>query len=178
MAAQELLHTTASPEEPGHFGLGSIGWRSATLDGSRSCPLNAPRNAIIRVLLYNISETLYTQRFGNDTHQIQPHPEMHQYTRDHLQTATGSLFDIAFGSNHDDVEARSKAIDIMQYLELLPDAALATRYATQLVNHLCEIGKQDAYEEHSMFTGTHWECKDWLSDSLHRVKILKKIFKT
>ena len=115
---------------------------------------------LIRVLVQLVQSTSHVLRWGDhgDHVSIEPNPVMHQYTRAMLKQYSEPMLYIAFGSTAQsrkpwDLSARSNAIDVMRSLELVPDAAIVTRYASQLVDLLCVEEKFEQYEQYSMFLG-------------------------
>ena len=128
--------------------------------------------ALIRVLMNFVQCALHVLRFGDHV-SIEPNPVMHQYMRTMLERTPNSMFYIAFDSTAQsrepwDLSARSNAIDVMQSFELVPDAAIVTRYASQLVDLLCVEGKFQQYEQYSMFKDSDaiGHAKDWLYNVL------------
>ena len=129
-----------------------------------------PGATIIKTLLGHIQSTLHVQKFGCGD--VKPDPEMHKYMRGKLEQSTWTLLEVAFNPNHDDVSARCHAIDVLQRLELVPDAVLAAKFANQLVDFMCVEVRFAEYEIHSMYESDGDAisgCHEWLRASLNKL---------
>ena len=110
---------------------------------------------LIRVLTQLVESTSHVLRWGDHV-SIEENPALQQYMRDKLEAAP--MLCIAFGPTAQsrepkDLSARSHAIDVMRSLDFVPDAAIVTRYASQIVDLLCVEGKLEEYEKYSIFWG-------------------------
>jgi hypothetical protein len=110
---------------------------------------------LIRVLTQLVESTSHVLRWGDHV-SIEENPALQQYMRNKLEAAP--MLCIAFGPTAQsrepkDLSARSHAIDVMRSLDFVPDAAIVTRYASQIVDLLCVEGKLEEYEKYSIFWG-------------------------